>query len=102
MTDIENEAHAAADDRFPESPLAPENEQRAEDFEAGYVAGASRPAPAEVSVAVIRQAKAEAWDEATAAIYGWWTAPEDERGPVVNPYGVLSVDHVEEALRDDR
>lgn len=45
MTDIEQEAHAAADARFPELPLAPENEQRAEDFAEGYIAGASRPAP---------------------------------------------------------
>lgn len=45
MTDIEQEAHAAADARFPESPLAPENEQRAEDFAEGYIAGASCPAP---------------------------------------------------------
>lgn len=37
--DVRSMAERTADERFPEMVLAPENEQRAEDFSEGYVAG---------------------------------------------------------------
>jgi hypothetical protein len=40
FTELEKEAFAAADDAYPETFLAPENEQFAEIYAAGYIAGA--------------------------------------------------------------
>lgn len=38
---------------------------------------------------VERAARAEAWDEAIAAVFAWWAAPKDRRpSAVINPYGV--------------
>ena len=40
-------------------------------------------------VAALREARAETWDEAVAAVFAWWSAPEGERPAlIVNPYGV--------------
>ena len=93
---VEQEARAAADARFPESPLAPENEQRAEDFYEGYIAGASRPATRKA----VTEAKAAAWDEAIAAVAAWWQTPEDERGVIVNPYGTHPADRLLEDIQN--
>ena len=39
-------------------------------------------------VAALREARAETWDEAVAAVFAWWSAPEGERPAlIVNPYG---------------
>lgn len=56
-------------------------------------AGFRRGAPAEPAVTdemqALREARAETWDEAVAAIFAWWSAPESERpGLIVNPYGI--------------
>lgn len=43
----------------------------------------------EPDITALRAARAETWDEAIAAVFAWWAAPEDERpGLIVNPYGV--------------
>lgn len=42
-----------------------------------------------LQVMELRAARAETWDEAIAAVFAWWSAPEDERPlAIVNPYGV--------------
>lgn len=61
--DVRSMAERTADERFPEMLLAPENEQRAEDFSDGYVAGYAAgfhrtPAPAPDVRALIHEARA--------------------------------------------
>jgi hypothetical protein len=37
----------------------------------------------------LRAARAETWDEAVAAVFAWWSTPEEARPiAIVNPYGV--------------
>lgn len=52
----------------------------------------------------VTEAKAEAWDEAIAAVAAWWQTPEDERGVIVNPYGTHPADRLLEDIEkgDDR
>lgn len=63
--DVRSMAERTADERFPEMVLAPENEQRAEDFSEGYVAGYAAgshrtPAPASDVQALIADARSRA------------------------------------------
>lgn len=49
--------------------------------------------------AVARESAASAWDEAVAAIFAWWSTPEDERPlAIVNPYGDGPTDEARAAV----
>lgn len=46
-------------------------------------------APVEVDAEALREARAETWDEAIAAVHAWWSLPPERRPAVIiNPYGV--------------
>ena len=41
---------------------------------------------------MIREARAETWDEAIATVFAWWNAaPEERPAVIVNPYGEAAV-----------
>jgi len=43
----------------------------------------------DATVEQLREARAETWDEAVAAVFAWWNTPEGQRPlAIVNPYGV--------------
>lgn len=53
------------------------------------LAAAALVAPVEVDAEALREARAETWDEAIAAVHAWWSMPPEKRPAViVNPYGV--------------
>lgn len=44
------------------------------------------------------QVRAEVWDEAIAAVFKWWSTPEEDRGVIVNPYGLHPADRLMEEI----
>ena len=105
MTGIEQEARAEAYRRFTGDTIVDENTGETVPFDdygyaeterKGFIAGALWAASRLTET--VTEAKAEAWDEAIAAVAAWWQTPEDERGVIVNPYGTHPADRLLEDI----
>ena len=65
------------------------------------LAAGSTAAPGEFD-RMVKAVRAETWDEAVAAVFAWWSTPEDERGVVVNPYGMHPADRLMQEIEKEQ